>query len=169
MERADQRGALLGAAPTALQLVTPRGRRDLGGKDLAAFPPGNEPRVTWGRDGSGAARESLLLRRLSRRNPVSQCHEQLGVESATLGHLGGGHAAGDSLRKLLDRRRDLSVYPIGCVSHVRLLGVGTTIGPALTRWVNMRCASGAAKKKEMFATTRFGHEGPSWLRVKTAP
>src|SRR5215469_9026869 len=104
VEGASRRGAILGAAPVALQPVALGGRSALADEYVAAFSAGHHAPVAGDHDRAGTARKSLLLRWVSRGNSDSKCNQQCGVEPPTLGRLGRGHAAGDPLRELLDRR-----------------------------------------------------------------
>jgi len=111
VEGAEGRSTILGTAAAALQSAAVRGRRALGGEDMAAFPLGDDAGVAGNHDRFGVARECLLQRGVSCGNVDPECYEQRIVEQATVGRLGGGNTASDPLRELLDCGRDLSFCP----------------------------------------------------------
>src|SRR5215470_19165242 len=95
MERADGGGAILGAAPAALQFAALHRRGYLGCEDVAAFPTGYEPGGSGNHDRAGVARQSLLLRCLSCGNSDPKRRDQRGMEPAALGALDSRNIACD--------------------------------------------------------------------------
>lgn len=95
MEGVDRGGAVLGTAEAALQSTALWGRRDLDGKQLAAFSAGDDAGVAGHHDRAGAAGECLLLRGVPCGDSDPERYSERGVEPAAVGDLGSGDAIRD--------------------------------------------------------------------------